>query len=318
MLKMAVCSLLKLLSSIFFQLVSPYTEGAGRISRPNIAVCGLHKPGPAAHRTVSSEVAAIGEVQDDHLIRFRIVNRSFMSAHANAVALTLTFIRKGRGNAERNASVATLVSEAKVRNQNKKLKRVPLMSAPLAALSEATTFIEPSKISDRKAAAIALAIVRDGVITGEGPTTKGRVHFSRALDAEDVAWCARILTAAAVQHQPVSRAEAEALFEIAGAATERSDNGCFDELLAKAVVHHAASVSGLPVPPRSVALSADTAIESWSPPHAIGIEVEVLNWITAQMRGKRRRNGKLAALVATVLGAALPLAQLPNVFDIGT
>jgi hypothetical protein len=29
----------------------------------------------------------------------------------------------------------------------------------------------------------------------------------------------------------------------------------FDDLLAKAVVHHAASASGLPVPPRTVALS---------------------------------------------------------------
>ncbi len=111
----------------------------------------------------------------------------------------------------------------------------------------------------------ALTIVRDGVITGEGPTTRGRVHFSRALDADDAAWCARILTATAVEHQPVSRAEAEALFEINDAAAERSDDGVFDDLLAKAVVHHAASASGLPVPPRTVALSPDTAIESWAP-----------------------------------------------------
>ena len=36
------------------------------------------------------------------------------------------------------------------------------------------------------------------------------------------------------------------------------------------------------------------------------------------MRGKRRRNHTLAAMVATFVGAAaLPLSQLPNVFDIG-
>ncbi len=192
------------------------------------------------------------------------------------------------------------------------------MPAHLAASAEATTTIELSKISDRKAAALALTVVRDGVITGEGPTTRGRVHFSRALDADDVAWCTRILTAAGVQHQPVSRAEAEALFEIDGAATERTDDGLFDELLARAVVHHAASVSGLPVPPRSVALSADTAIESWAPARTTDVDIEVLNWIAAQMSGHRRGNRKLAALAATILGAALPLAQLPNVFDIGT
>jgi hypothetical protein len=192
------------------------------------------------------------------------------------------------------------------------------MSAPFVELAEPIGALEPSKISCRNTAAQALAVVRDGVITGEGPTTKGRVHFSRELDAADAAWCARILTATAVEHQPVSRAEAEALFEINDAAAERTDNGRFDDLLAKAVVHHAASVSGLPVPPRTVALSPETAIESWGPTKAVNVDTEVLQWIAGQMRGKRRSNRTLVRLVATVVGvAALPLVHLPNVFDIG-
>src|SRR3569832_2483807 len=93
-------------------------------------------------------------------------------------------------------------------------------------------------------AAHALTIVRDGVITGEGPTTKGRVHFSRSLDADDTAWCSRILTAEAVNRQAVSRTETEALFEIIEAATERTERNQNNNLLAKAVAHHAASVSG--------------------------------------------------------------------------
>src|ERR1700742_1341441 len=160
------------------------------------------------------------------------------------------------------------------------------MSAPIVTVAEPIAVLEPSNISCRNTAALALAVVRDGVITGEGPTTRGRVHFSRALDADDAAWCARILTASAVEHQPVSRAEAEALFEINNAATERSDEGRFDDLLAKAVPHHAASVSGLPVPPRTVALSPDTSIESWAPTQSAGVDSEVLAWIAAQMRGK--------------------------------
>src|ERR1700728_3976358 len=198
------------------------------------------------------------------------------------------------------------------------------MSAPLATVAEpiaaieASKVLEPSKISCRDTAALALTVVRDGVITGEGPTTKGRVHFSRALDADDTAWCARILTATAVEHQPVSRAEAEALFEINDAAAERSDDGRFDDLLAKAVVHHAASVSGLPVPSRTVALSPETAIESWAPTKKVGVDSEVLEWIASRMRGKRRSNRTLMSLVATIVGvAALPLTTLPNVFDIG-
>jgi hypothetical protein len=192
------------------------------------------------------------------------------------------------------------------------------MSAPIVSVAEPIEALEPSKISCRNTAALALTVVRDGVITGEGPTTRGRVHFSRALDADDADWCARILTASAVEHQPVSRAEAEALFEINDAATERSDDGRFDDLLAKAVVHHAASASGLPVPPRTVALSPETAIESWAPTQAVGVDTEVLEWIASQMRGKRRSNRTLMTLVATIIGVAtLPMVQLPNVFDIG-
>jgi hypothetical protein len=199
----------------------------------------------------------------------------------------------------------------------KKLRRVP-MSALTLKFAEPVGVLEPSNISCRNTAALALTVVRDGVITGEGPTAQGRVHFSRALDADDAAWCARILTATAVEHQPVSRAEAEALFEINDAAAERSDDGRFDDLLAKAVVHHAASASGLPVPPRTIALSPETAIESWAPTRAVGVDVEVLEWLASQMRGKRRSNRTLMRLVATIVGAAtLPFAQLPNVFDIG-
>src|SRR5580765_5584539 len=199
--------------------------------------------------------------------------------------------------------------------QNKKLRSV-MMSAPSAKAAEVPGALQPSC---RNTAAHALTIVRDGVITGEGPTTKGRIHFSRSLDADDAAWCVRILTASAVEHQPISRAEAEALFEINEAAAERLDGGRFDDLLAKAVAHHAASASGLPVPPRTVALSPDTDIESWAPARAINIDTRVLDWIAGQMRGKRRSNHTLAAMVATLVGtAALPLAtQLPNVLDIG-
>jgi hypothetical protein len=60
--------------------------------------------------------------------------------------------------------------------QKKKLKRVA-MPAPVTVVAEPITALEPSDISCRTTAALALAVVRDGVITGEGPTTRGRVHF---------------------------------------------------------------------------------------------------------------------------------------------
>jgi hypothetical protein len=70
------------------------------------------------------------------------------------------------------------------------------------------------------------------------------------------------------------------------------------------------------VPPRTVALAPETAIESWAPTKAAGVNVEVLEWLAAQMRGKRRSNRTLMTLVATI-AATFPLTQLPNVFDIG-
>ena len=201
----------------------------------------------------------------------------------------------------------------------KEIEKCNTMPAPTAKTAETSTDTsDVPQPSCRKTAAHALTIVRDGVITGEGPTTRGRIHFSRALDADDAAWCARILTVSEVEHQPVSRAEVEALFEISDAAAERTDDGRFDDLLAKAIAHHAASESGLPVPPRTVALSADTDIESWAPTQAANIDTKVLEWLAGQMRGKRHINHRLTTLVATLIGAAaLPLAQLPGMLDMG-
>jgi hypothetical protein len=184
------------------------------------------------------------------------------------------------------------------------LSNVNRPTGELAALIET---IESSPIVTD--AAVALTIVRDGVITGEGPTTAGRVHFSRSLDAHDTDWCARILTARGINETAVSREEAVALFQIDEAAAERSDNGRFDDLFAKAILHHAASASGLSVPSREVALSPNTAIESWAPSRSADVNVEVLEWIAAQMRGRRRTNRTLMTIVAALLGAAMPLAQ---------
>src|SRR5438477_11723629 len=63
------------------------------------------------------------------------------------------------------------------------------------ALVDLIAAIESPDSGTHHHAAQALGFVRDGIITGEGPTTRGRVHFSRELDATDTAWCKRILTA---------------------------------------------------------------------------------------------------------------------------
>lgn len=191
------------------------------------------------------------------------------------------------------------------------------VSRPTSDLAALIATIESSPIATGQEAAAALAFVRDGVITGEGPTTSGRVHFSRSLDAHDADWCARILTARGINETAVSREEAMALFQIDEAAAERSDNGRFDDLFAKAILHHAASVSGLAVPAREVALSPETAIETWAPSRSTDVNAEVLEWIAAQMRGRRRTSRTLMTIIAALVGAAVPLASsLERVADL--
>src|SRR5262249_39674056 len=81
--------------------------------------------------------------------------------------------------------------------------------------------------------AAALAQVCRGIITGEGTTVSGRVHLSRSIDADDTALCPRILILAGRAGDPVSRAEADALFDISVVASDRLEGGRFDDLLAK-------------------------------------------------------------------------------------
>lgn len=198
------------------------------------------------------------------------------------------------------------------------------MTAPLTPVEPGTfaeliSAIESSPIAPRDTVVQALSCVRDGVITGEGPTAQGRAHFSRSLDAQDARWCERILTAPAMRDAPVSRAEAEVLFQINEAAADRADDGMFDALFARAIVHHAAAASGLPVPSRAVALSPETDIASWAPTTAVGVNTEVLEWISTQMRARRRSSGTLMAVAAMLIGAAtLPVAQsLASLADLG-
>ncbi len=91
--------------------------------------------------------------------------------------------------------------------------------------------IDRSPIAAPELSMAALRTVLAGVITGEGPTTQGRVHYSRALDAEDAALCARILTARGMDQAAVTHGEADMLFEINAAAADRADAGRCNTLI---------------------------------------------------------------------------------------
>jgi hypothetical protein len=162
--------------------------------------------------------------------------------------------------------------------------------------------------------AAALAEVCRGIITGEGPTVAGRVHFSRSIDADDVSLCARILILAGRVGGPVSRAEADALFEITVAASDRQDGGRFDDLLAKAVVHHAMAACGYDVPRRDIALASTTELNAWA--SAVEINAEVRAWLEEWM-SEISRGGAAARVIAnSIFGLKLPKElAVNNLFD---
>jgi hypothetical protein len=191
-------------------------------------------------------------------------------------------------------------------------------SATAAEFHALVASIEQSPIVVPELAAAALGDVLSGVITGEGPTTEGRVHFSRSLDDVDVSWCERILVGAGgLAGAPVTRAEADRLFEIDAAAAERS--GRFDDLVVKAVAHHVLAATGRPVPPRDVALDHGNPVASWALRHSSGdIDGEVLRWIASHVKGKRRLGGPLMTIATLLIGAsASPMtSSLATIFDL--
>jgi hypothetical protein len=170
-------------------------------------------------------------------------------------------------------------------------------------------------------AVLALDEVRRGVVTGEGPTTRGRVHFSRTLDATDAAMCEMILIAGGGRDgRPVTREEAEVLFDIHEAALDREDAGHFDDLLVKAIAHHVLAAAGHAVPPRATALARGTLIADWATSDEFEtVDREVAAWLDRHVRTNRRSGGALSTIAALLVGAgvsAVPMsASLAALLD---
>jgi hypothetical protein len=134
------------------------------------------------------------------------------------------------------------------------------------------------------------------------------VHFSRALDSHDASLCARILNAAGGEAgAPVTQLEANVLFDIDAAAAERTDDGRFDDLLVKSVAHFALAEAGHVVPPRQIALSAATALSSWTN-RSTDIDGESLAWIASQLGNKKRLKSTVMGISVFLTGIGATLA----------
>jgi hypothetical protein len=157
--------------------------------------------------------------------------------------------------------------------------------------------------------AAALSQVLHGVITGEGPTTHGRIHHSRSIDAEDTALIRRILLAGG--EQPIGRTEADLLLDIHAAALDHTDGGAFAELLVRAIAHHALADAGRPVPPRAAAL--EQPISTWATPTG-PLPGETAVWLGSRLQ-RQRRPGALGTLAAA-LGLAPRAPSVATMVDL--
>ena len=198
---------------------------------------------------------------------------------------------------------------------NNAFKPDPLKSPePNGSAAEFQTLlaaIAAAKLPATALAVEALSEVRRGIMTGEGPTTLGRAHFSRTLDTEDAALIEQILCSAGGEAgKPVTRAEAEILFDIHEMALERSDDGRFDNLFIKAITHHVLAVAGRAVPPRQSALSASTPLDAWASPADFDtVDREIASWLAARLN-RRRLSPTLHPIATALIGAgAVPLAM---------
>jgi hypothetical protein len=118
--------------------------------------------------------------------------------------------------------------------------------------------LETAREAPATFAAFALSQLRASAPSGRGPVVGGRAHFSRAIGAGTVALIQRVLVAAGGEAgRPVSRAEAEALFDLHDMSAGSPNDPAFDDLFFDAIANHLLAASGHRVAPRPKALASD-------------------------------------------------------------
>jgi CheY-like chemotaxis protein len=230
-------------------------------------------------------------------------------------------VESGIANVERAAHAAPMpkLGARDEKNTSNSASENPTSAGSEAEFPYILAEIAALKTPAPELAARALTEVWRGVVTGEGPSVRGRRHFSRTIDAGDAALCEHILIAAGGEAgAPVSRREVDILIEIYETALEWEDGGRFDDLFVKAIAHHVAAAWERPVPPRSVALAPETPLSSWvSPAEVALVDKRIAAWTTGRRAAKRTlplpvhavanigpRAGPLTDSIASIVGLA--------------
>lgn len=98
--------------------------------------------------------------------------------------------------------------------------------------------LEAAKAYPKRLIALALKQVRMAVLIGEGAAAEGRVHWSRTVDAGDMAWLGRIVGVAGAR--PLDRVEADLLFDMHDAATNEANDPQWSAEFTRLIASHLA------------------------------------------------------------------------------
>jgi hypothetical protein len=127
-----------------------------------------------------------------------------------------------------------------------------------AAFETVLRVIERAEDAPASVSAFAIRQIQAAIIAGEGPAIGSRTHFSRIVDAEDAALLFRILVAAGgADGRPISRVEADALFDLHDATARSQNDTAFNDLFFRAIANYTLAASGHALEPRKEALSPD-------------------------------------------------------------
>lgn len=104
------------------------------------------------------------------------------------------------------------------------------------------------------------------------------------------------------------------LFAIDAVGSERVDDGRFDDLLAKAVLHHLMGAAGVTIPGRERALARDNPLDSWG--SAIVLAAEPRSWLAGHLDWMKPSSPAARTIDAVLhvnpAGPRLPLGILFN------
>lgn len=187
-------------------------------------------------------------------------------------------------------------------------------SGRIATLGGIETLIRTLELADELPASLIAFAIRElwhEIIVGEGPAVAGRAHYSRVLDARDVALLRRILEAGGGKAgAPVSAEEAEALFDLHDAVAGGGSHPAFDDLFFRAITNCLMHASGCETLPRAEALSREPRRDAGA-----GISAEWRAWLAKRIMRDGRPTAAERALLALIGSGAEPDPSLRSSFD---